>query len=278
MGSDEMFDLETYLTQLDEQLQQGDLDAEDYKNILSALQQSPSGKNYEQAINSRINQYNSTESFQIRHYIEYTDEIKLRGFQDLYFRELFGRPKTTDDRANDLSGVQRFVIETPRTMIGLCEYYAFEGESSFAHTLYLDTMILSHEYRKLGLGRHMLLYAAHLAMRHPDIDRIALYATDKVCDFYAKHGFFNDYTINYKEGVQLRFFQLPLTLRSYRDIRDEIEDIDDPVIIRHRGFIDDLCSNPKQLNDLCKHPKKNPFLALLYAHSKSTQASVTYAF
>ncbi len=201
------------------------------------------------------------------------DDDLVHRLEDLYYRELFGRKKSSKDHTLETE----VLIGKDQHRLAAALWYAIEPTREYKKCVYLDMLYVGNDYRKTGISTKLLL---NLLAHTPEDHSIITYAWKPVIDFYRRHGFLSTDEESIKVGQSFLKMVLPLTKSSferycrekadvgnYFDAYDELITEDDPIFnpeyLSH--FVDAVASlTPEQEQDF----SQNPFTALLYHRAK----------
>lgn len=245
------FDRDLYIEELKKQASEGLITDEEYKESLAFIE-------------ADIGQKTETSSITIESYPNPDEEV-LRRFHDLFYREIFERPKNKSDEDNEcvFQEVDRFVAKIEGKIIGLAEY-ANEPCEKYEHSTYLDKLIVVKKHRGKNVSRQLLEHVVRDTYQINGINELILHAPEYLMHFYQKLGFFTDYEI-FKEGeVPLKRFVLPYDSHARSKI-EEIEENEDIRIQEHYERLDKYKTFSKENIDI----DENPFLYLLFTKFSS---------
>jgi predicted GNAT family N-acyltransferase len=269
----EDFDLKSYIKDLDQQRKEGLLSNHEFIDSTRKL-----GFSLEDLANLGIDIIQEKLSpVIIRPYAGNKDFGSIVRFHDLFFRELFGRPKQEEDCEHEIPNIEKIIIETEGNVIGLAEFTR-EGPTSYGPayegSAYLEKLIISQKYRKLKLGSALLGEVVRIVSESQLAERLTLHATEEALSFYTACGFFTDYEVWTKEGVRMKRFDLPFDTAAYQKIREEIEDVDPDLseVYEHRVMVSEY--PPFLLED--KEFENNPFFALLRGKKDKVKTKIEY--
>ncbi len=195
---EQTFDLDAYRKELMEQRNNGDLTEEELAEALTFV--------------DPVKRQRPTCHIEIGEREE-NDPLVCR-LEDLYYRQLFGRPRNEDDHRLITEVLLGSVDGKP----GGALWYALEPTPDYKRCVYLDMLYVLEEFRGTKLGTNLLL---ELVQRTPEDHCIITYAWKPAIEFYRQHGFLTTNQKAEKEGMDEDDVQeflkmvLPLTNASF---------------------------------------------------------------
>lgn len=144
------------------------------------------------------------------------DDPTITRLEDLYYRELFGRPKRNRDP--HLPDIALLGLYNGKPAGAL--WYALEPTPAYTDCAYLDMLYVKDEFRGSKVASHLLV---DLVERAVGEQAIITYAWKSSIDCYAKHGFLRTDEEAAKGGERFLKMVLPLTKRAWQYYEREME-------------------------------------------------------
>lgn len=185
------FDLNEYRKELDDDYKKGLIDAEELAEALNFVSERPA---HPGATPTTIEERPDTDPIVVK-------------LENLYYRELFDRVRTTTDDKLFSTALVAFRDQKPMGAL----WSAPEPAPDYQHCMYLDMLFVREEFRGSGLSTRLLLELVNRTEERC----IITYAWKPAIGLYSKHGFLTTEQETEKEEQEFFKMVLPLTKSSF---------------------------------------------------------------
>jgi predicted GNAT family N-acyltransferase len=233
-------EIEEYVKELKSDLERGLISQEEFDDSLTSL---------------GIKKDNELPRIVVRT-AEPEDYTKIEQFSDLFYRELFGRPKGEKDE--DLDNSRKLIARTEDDgIIGFAEF-SVEPTEAYNGCVYLDKVVIDHRFRCSGIGSLLIYEIIRMMYELGKIEQMVLHAPENICGFYARNGFFVTPGVEKEEGVELRKLVLPFTKNAYTEVHHDLEEPECDRCTEYRQHLDEKVRDIEE-----EKFEENSFLELL---------------